>query len=206
MKNPLPYDLAYFSEWGGRSWQALIRTGIGELQGKNSLKGAELLEIGAGTGKMAILFSLLGANVTGIETQEQSLAVAQEEAKKWNASRVKFIAYNGDLDMFPDESFDIIFTKSVLVIVPNLGDFLEKISRKLRPNGQAVFIENGRGNVFLHALRMLKPRELDYRRINYFTEKQVRLIQSIYDVNMVKKTFYPPVYLFLARKRTTGMY
>ena len=64
---------------------------------------------------MAVLFSLLGEKVTGIDIDEQALSLAREEAKKWNASNVKFIAYNGDWNIFPDESFDIVFTKSVLL-------------------------------------------------------------------------------------------
>lgn len=150
---------------------------------------------------MAVLFSLLGAKVTAIDINEQALGVARDEAKKWNVSNVNFMAYDGDLDMFPDESFDIIFTKSVLVVVPNLEIFLQKISKKLRPSGRVVFLENGKGDVLLHALRAIRHRKWDYQYVNYFTDKEVRLIQSIYHIDMIRRTFYPPIYLFLGRQR-----
>jgi ubiquinone/menaquinone biosynthesis C-methylase UbiE len=194
-------DLNYFAEWGGRRWNHLIKFAIEELQKNNSLVGLDLLEIGTRLGKMAVLFSLLGAKVTGIDINEQPLSIAREEAKKWNAINVDFKHYDGDLDIFPDESFDIIFSKSVLVVVPNLEIFLKKISNKLRPNGRIVFLENGKGN-FLHAsLRMIKHWNMEYRHINYFTNKESMLMNTIYHIDTIKRTFLPPIYLFLGQKR-----
>lgn len=200
MKKPLS-DLAYFTEWGGRSWENLTKLAINELQKNDSLNGAHLLDIGTRYGKMAVLFSLLGAKVTGIDIQEQHLSVDREEAKKWNVSNVNFIAYNGDLDIFPDESLDIVFTKSVLVVVPNLERFLRNISKKLKPSGRVVFLENGKGNLLFHILRTIKHRKWDWHRANYFTDNEVRYFQSIFHIDTIKRTFFPPVYLFLGRKR-----
>jgi 2-polyprenyl-3-methyl-5-hydroxy-6-metoxy-1,4-benzoquinol methylase len=195
--------LDYFTEWGGRNWKYLLRFAIDELQLNDSLKGADFLDIGTRYGKMAVLFSLMGARVTGIDIMEPYLSVAREEAKKWNLSNeaVNFMAYNGDLDIFPDESFDIVLTKSVLVLLPNLENFLRKISMKLRSNGRVVFLENGRGNYFIHAMRTIRHRKWDYRYVNYFTDKEVKLIQSIFQIDTIRRTIFPPVYLFLGQKR-----
>ena len=195
------YDLCYFTEWGGRTWENLVTTVIAELEKSGGLKDQELLDIGTRYGKMAVLFSRLGANVTGIDIQEKSLDVAREEARKWNASTVSFIGYGGDLDIFPDESFDIAFTKSVLVTLPNLEDFLRQLSRKLRPGGRVAFLENARGNPLLHALRRLRHRKWDYRNAHYFTSDEICIIRSIFELDVVRTTQFPPVYLLMGRKR-----
>ena len=198
--NSTKYDLNYFTEWGGRTWENLVRTVIAELEKSGGLKDQELLEIGTRYGKMAVLFSRLGANVTGIDIRQESLDVAREEARKWNASTVSFIAYAGDLDIFPDESFDIAFTKSVLVVLPNLEGFLRQLSKKLRPGGRVVFLENARGNPFIHALRRFRHRKWDYRSAHYFTSDEIRIIRSIFEVDVVRATQFPPVYLLMGRK------
>ena len=194
-------DLSYFTEWGGRTWENLVATAIAELEKSGGLKDQELLEIGARYGKMAVLFSRLGANVTGIDIREEFLDVAREEAIKWNATNVSFITYAGDLDIFPDESFDIAFTKSVLVTLPDLEGFLRQLSKKLRPGGRVAFLENARGNPLLHALRRFRHRKWDYRKAHYFTEHEIRIIRSIFEVDVVLATHFSPVYLLMGRKR-----
>jgi ubiquinone/menaquinone biosynthesis C-methylase UbiE len=200
VEQKLPYDLAYFAEWGSRKWQTLLQHAIGELQKDNALQGAELLEIGTGYGKLAVLFALLGARVTGVDVLDARLTLAREEAKRWKVA-VDFRKYDGNLDIFPDESFDVICTKSVLVILPDLENVLKTISRKLKPNGRVVFLENGWGSPFLHALRALKHRTWNYRSARYFTEKEVKLIESVFRMDCVKKTRWPPIYLLMGRKR-----
>ena len=116
-------------------------------------------------------------------------------------SDISFLAYNGDLDVFPDESFDIVFTKSVLVLVPNLEVFLSTISRKLKPNGRVVFLENAKGPALFEVLRTIKHPIWDHHRARYFADDEVRLIRSIYHIDTLRKTFFRPVYLFMGRKR-----
>jgi len=200
MNDPLT-NLGYFTEWGGRAWESLVKFAIEELGKNSSLNGADLLDIGTRYGKMAVLFSLMGAKVTGIDTDDASLNVAREEAKKWNAPKVDFVAYNGDLDIFPDESFDVVFTKSVLVMIPDLESVLRKISMKLRPNGRVVFLENARGNFLFDVLRAIKHRKWDRHRLNYFTDREAKLIHSIFQIEATKRTVFPPVWLFIGRKR-----
>lgn len=195
MEKPLD-DLAYFIEWGGRSWENQIHEALNAIGEDGILSGADLLDIGTRNGKMAVLFAMLGANVTGIDIVEETLDVARKEAEKWNISNINFMSYDRDLDVLPDNSFDIIFTKSTLVVVPELESFLEKISNKLRPNGRVVFLENGKGNAVFHALRGLKhwKKRWNYRRANYFTDEHIKLFRKTFDMDIVKKQLFPPIY------------
>lgn len=195
-------QIGYFVDWGGKSWRELIQTAINHNEIKEKLKGASFLDIGCNTGKMAVFFSTLGANVTGIDIHQEHLDKAKEEAKKWNADNITFKKYEGDLDIFPDSSFDIIFVKSVLVILLDLEGYLKKINAKLKTAGKVIFLENARSNPFIRLLRTLKHLgKYDHSHVNYFTEKHIKLISSIFELRLVKQKLYPPVYLIIGSKR-----
>jgi SAM-dependent methyltransferase len=194
-------NLGYFLEWGGKTWERLIRHAIEDFIGPD-LHGRKLLDVGTRYGKMACLFALLGGQVVGIDTSEQAIAQAVVEAEKWRvSSRVAFQHTDGSLDAVPDASFDVIFTKSVLVVVPELGGFLLGLAAKLRPGGKVVFVENAYGNAILHAARRLRHRRWDYRAAHYFTEKEIVQVKYVFDICQVVQATIPPVYLILGHKR-----
>lgn len=204
-------QLGYFTEWGGRSWESLVRTAMQYLAADGRLDGLDLLEIGTRYGKMAQLFAAQGANVTAIDISDKALARAREDADSWFAQhgadlrqppgRLDFLVYGGSLDLFADESFDVVFTKSVLVVVPELEPFLAQIARKLRPGGRVVLIENAKGPSLLHLLRALRHRHWDFRRAHYFTRREVKLVQSLFEIETARETMLPPIYLFLGKRR-----
>jgi SAM-dependent methyltransferase len=130
------------------------------------------------------------------------MPVAQAEVDKWNvARRTGFVVYDGNLDIFADEAFDLVFTKSTLTMIPQLADLLHKIAAKLKPGGKIVFLENGRGNWLLHSLRALRHRHWDYRSVTYFTRREIQLIGGIFELDTVRYHRLPPVYLVLGHKR-----
>mgnify|MGYP002399072008 FL=1 len=189
------------SSGGGKTWQALLLEAFKNFIGED-LAGQQVLDIGTRYGKMSCLFALLGAEVVGIDINEYSLKIAQSEAKRWKVTdQVLFVKYEGNLDVLADCSFDLVFTKSVLVLIQNLDEFLRQISSKLRPNGKVVFLENGRGSPLIHSLRRLRHRRWNYTQANYFTESQVAQIRNVFTVHEIKKTIWPPVYLICGHKR-----
>jgi SAM-dependent methyltransferase len=201
------------TEWGGQSWATLIRRGLAFLGGSEGLAGKQVLDIGTRYGSMAFTFAGLGADAAGIDVNPQALAVAAAEAHAWRAacpqgsatrSDVRFVLYDGNLDVFADESFDVIFTKSVLVVVPDLPIFLQTMARKLKPDGRLVLIENGHGGPLLHSLRTLRHRYWNYHSVRYFTGREEALVRSIFAIDAVERSHVPPIYLFLGRKRPSA--
>jgi len=198
--NPL-VQLPYFVEWGGRGWQTLLADALQTYVGTN-LEGRRVLDIGTRYGRMACLFALLGADVVGIDVHESPLRVAQSEARRWAVEgRVEFVKYGGDLDIFTGHSFDLVFTKSVLVLIHDLAPFLAQISSKLRSDGKVVFLENAKGNAVVHGLRRFRHRRWNYTRAHYFTDGQIAQIGSVFDIDKMRKTVWPPVYLVCGHKR-----
>ena len=150
---------------------------------------------------MACLFSLLSAEVTAIDIHEEYLKIARQEATRWGiVHKVRFIRYSGNLDIFSDNAFDIVFTKSILVVVPFLEQFLKLVRAKLKPGGKIVFIENAKGSPFIHALRALRHRTWDYSSARYFTREELELIGSLFEVVTTKRTVLPPIHLVLGHK------
>jgi protein-L-isoaspartate O-methyltransferase len=159
---------------------------------------------------MSVFFALFGATVTGVETNERFVVKAQAEARKFGVSdRVKFLHYDGSLDIFGDGRFDLIFTKSVLVAVPRLEEFLWEMRNKLRSGGRIVFVENARGNFFIHSIRKVRHYLLrkkqqtkwDYRKARYFTRSELSLIETVFTVREIRKSLLPPIYLILGDKQ-----
>jgi len=197
--NVIP-NLDYFVEWGGSTWKRQLNYALREFTGID-FAGKKILEIGSRSGKMACLFARLGGTVTGIDINPDFIGNAVAEAINMEVEqRTNFIAYNGDFDIFPDESFDLIFTKSVLVIVPELECFLRQISNKLKPSGKVLFLENAKGGL-LHKLRRFRHRTWNYQKAKFFTDKELNLICDIFQVFEIKKTIFPPTYLIMGEKR-----
>jgi len=89
-------------------------------------------------------------------------------------------------------SIDILFTKSVLITIYNLEEFLKKIKKKLKHNGKIVFIENGKGNFIYHYLKKIFR---SYVAPSYFTKNEINIMRNMFDIIIVKRTFFPKVYL-----------
>jgi SAM-dependent methyltransferase len=209
-----PRESVRLAEWGGESWEALIRRGLDFLGGRKGLAGKQVLDIGTRYGSMALAFAELGACVTGIDVNPQALAAAASAAHAWqtvhprsgaNGGDVRFVLYDGNLDVFADESFDVIFTKSVLVVVPGLEEFLQTMARKLKPGGRVVLMENGYGGPLLHSLRALRHRHWNYHSVRYFTAREETLVRSVFAIDAVEHSHVPPICLFLGARRSSDV-
>ena len=195
-------NLDYFMEWGAKPWANLTYHAMHACVGEEQIINKEVLEIGSRYGKISSLFALLGAKVTGIDINKECLVTAEKEAVKHGVSdRVKFIAYDGNLDVFPDESFDLIFTKSVLVLVPELESFLTTLNKKLKPNGKVIFIENGYGNIFIYLLRKFRHRKWAFTKAKFFKSDDMKSFHRSFDVIEIKRSWIPPIWMIYGEKK-----
>ena len=72
---------------------------------------------------------------------------------------------------------------------------LTAIRRKLRPDGRFAFIENANGGPFIWLLRYCTRPPSTYRGVHYLTPTSVNQIRMHFQVELVKSTVLPPVYL-----------
>jgi SAM-dependent methyltransferase len=97
-------------------------------------RGQRVLEIGAGIGTMAINFARAGADYTGVELSEESLALTRQRFDVYGHTGRFF---QGDAehltDFVPIQHYDLVFTWGVIHHSPNPGAILQQIKHYMRP-------------------------------------------------------------------------
>ncbi|MBD2503275.1 methyltransferase domain-containing protein [Anabaena azotica FACHB-119] len=112
-----------------------VRNQIFYKQVDLSLNGKTLLDIGCGDGTDAAYFASQGAIVTGIDPCENFITSAKEKTPDG-----QFIIATGENLPFADQSFDIVVSKYVLQISPNLSGTLEEIARVIKVGGILLYL------------------------------------------------------------------
>lgn len=106
------------------------------VEGLN-LNNKDVLDIGSGLGGLAFhLASIHQANVTGLEINQAMIAEATARIPATINDKVNFCCYDGNMPLpFPDNSFDIVLTKGVLVHIEDKTPLLTDIKRLLKHDG-----------------------------------------------------------------------
>ncbi len=120
------------------------------------LDGKRVLEIGCGTGQASVWFALQGANVTGIDKRRKATDRAEELATSHGvADRTRFEVGKIERLPFEDNSFDLVFSQSVLQYTDRAAVTGECV-RVLRPGGRLVMIENMPNNPGIRFVRAVR--------------------------------------------------
>ena len=97
-----------------------------------------MLDIGTGPGHIPLLVveALPKAHVVAIDLAERMLTLARDHvAKSPHGSRVELIRADAKGLDFPDDSFDVVFSNTILHHVPEPVTLLREARRVLRPGG-----------------------------------------------------------------------
>ena len=97
-----------------------------------SLNGLRILDIGCGGGILCEPLSRLGAEVTGIDTNEKAIKVAKEHAR---IKKLKINYIHDELSKVEKCSFDIITCMEVLEHVENINQIISISHDILEKNG-----------------------------------------------------------------------
>lgn len=117
---------------GLRSWRVDL---MKDLHGK-------VLEVGVGTGKN-VEFYPDEAEITAIDFSEKMLELARLKVSKFK-KKVTLIGMDVENLMFPDNTFDTVFTTCVFCSVPNPIKGLMEIKRVCKPGGKILMLEHVR--------------------------------------------------------------
>jgi ubiquinone/menaquinone biosynthesis C-methylase UbiE len=123
--------------------------------------GMKILDYCCGTGITAIYLALCGAEVWAFDASAEAIRIAVQSAQMSNvADRVHFAVLDAQALPYEDGFFDAAFCQSALHIVVDYPKCSYELSRVLKPNGTAVFGEEGLGyNPFLKPIRWLRRRK-----------------------------------------------
>jgi ubiquinone/menaquinone biosynthesis C-methylase UbiE len=101
---------------------------IGELIAKSQarvlanmvgrIKDREMLDVGTGTGRAALILALGGAKVTAVDASEEMLAIARQRAAEQMMTAIKFQRGDAHALDFADRSFDCVVAFRLLMHTP----------------------------------------------------------------------------------------
>lgn len=101
---------------------------------------ARVLDVGCGTGSLAVLLAQSGHDVTGVDFSPRMVEQARAKAA---AAGVPATFVVGDAAAPPseDRSFDVVLCRHVLWALPDPDDALRRWTRLLAPGGRLLLVE-----------------------------------------------------------------
>jgi len=99
-----------------------------------------VLDVGCGTGFLALRFAELGHTVTGIDLAPQMIDRARSKAEE-GSQEIDFRVGDAAALDCPDEHFDWVVARHVIWTLPDPQRAVEEWLRVLRPGGRLVLIE-----------------------------------------------------------------
>ncbi|MEM7590037.1 MAG: class I SAM-dependent methyltransferase [Cyanobacteria bacterium P01_A01_bin.83] len=124
----------------------------------NSASGARVIEYGCGTGSYAFKLAQHGAaSVTGIDISPVAIEQAEAKAEAQGvAAQTSFQVMNAENLELPADSYDLICGSGILHHL-DLDLAINSITKVLKPNGKAVFLEPLGHNILINLYRRLTP-------------------------------------------------
>jgi len=101
--------------------------------------GETVLDVGTGTGVVAITAARSGARVTALDLTPELLEQARENARI--AQREDIVWTEGDAEQlpYPDPSFDVVLSQFGHMFAPRPDVTMAQMRRVLKPNGRIAF-------------------------------------------------------------------
>lgn len=97
------------------------------------VKNKKILDVGAGTGRLAVTLAKMEAEVTAIDVSQKML----DELYKKN-SKIKTIVGDAESLPFPDDSFDFVIAVFLIVHLKNPSMFFKEAYRILKDDGKLL--------------------------------------------------------------------
>lgn len=128
------YDLAAFDYDKKESYlDSFERDKLLPLLG--DLKGKNVLDVGAGTGRLTMRLAKLGADVTALDVSEKMLEEIKRKLKR-NLTEINIVVGDCESMPFEDESFDVVVSAFHVVHLKDLRRFFDEVYRVLKPGGK----------------------------------------------------------------------
>lgn len=99
------------------------------------LSGLDVLDAGAGTGRISIRLYNAGANVTALDISPEML-----ELLKKKEPNIKCIEADMEAMPFEDEEFDMVFSSLAIIHLKKIDRFLDECYRVLKDGGKMVLV------------------------------------------------------------------
>lgn len=109
---------------------------IFSLLNKLNLKNKDVLDLGCGDGRYALVIKSLGARtVAGVDNSQTMIDLAKTTSL---TADIRFKLANAEQLPFDNDSFDLVFSYFVFHHIPNLKAAIKETSRVLKPGGHLL--------------------------------------------------------------------
>lgn len=123
------YDPADRKIWGDlTAWEDFLRAELGD-------QPLKILDVGVGTGFLALPLAKLGHQVTGLDQSPRMLEIARQKAEA-NGLAVELCLGDAEAPDFPDETFDVVINRWVIWLLPNPEQAMQEWLRITKPGGR----------------------------------------------------------------------
>lgn len=113
----------------------------------------KVLEIGCGTGTTALIHAPNVSHITASDFSSEMIRIAKAKAESQNQTNIDFVQESVEDMNYHEDEFDVIMAHSILHLVKNKEEVLEKIYNSLKPGGHFVTSTGCIGGV----LKILMP-------------------------------------------------
>lgn len=154
----------YNEEVGG--YMGMVSKSFVSVARKWSVIGGKVLDVGTGTGSLAIGFAkgIPGVEVVGLDLSDVILELARDKAQKSEVpSRVSFKKGDAEDMPFEDNTFDLVISGDTLHLVKNPVKMFDEIHRILKPQGGLIISDFRRswlGVLSVHFRASYSPKEV----------------------------------------------
>ncbi|MFW5851802.1 MAG: class I SAM-dependent methyltransferase [Bacteroidota bacterium] len=140
-----------------------------------------LLEVGCGTGHWTAFFVEKGYRVTGVDSSQSMLAVAQKK----NIAADFVLAASEQLP-FEDETFSVVVSITMLEFVANKNSAIKEMHRVLKKGGRMII-----GGLYSHSiLGENKDSDSVFKHAHLFDEKDLYSLFSEFKILKMREGVY----------------
>ena len=187
-----------------RRWAGVYDTTFGAISGPgrrrtvalvNCLPGADVLEVGVGTGLALPLYDP-GKRITGIDLSAEMLNRARARVGRLGLRQVRALhEMDAEAMRFETASFDIAAAMFVASVVPNPRQLVAELKRVVRPGGHILFANHfiAAGGLRLWVERAMAPAS---RALGWHPDFAVDALLSPSDLARAVRYPVPPAGLF----------
>ncbi|MGE0251689.1 MAG: bifunctional 2-polyprenyl-6-hydroxyphenol methylase/3-demethylubiquinol 3-O-methyltransferase UbiG [Dongiaceae bacterium] len=101
------------------------------------IKGLRILDIGCGGGLMAEPLTRLGADVTGIDAEKDTIAIAKNHAKK-SGLEINYRAATAETLQQEGLEFDAVLALEIIEHVNKPAAFIKTLAQLIKPGGMVI--------------------------------------------------------------------
>lgn len=201
-----PEEIAKFSahakQWWDREGPLKTLHDVNEVRLKfitdiASLNQLKILDVGCGGGILSEAMAKQGAEVIGLDVDNELLDVAKAHAEEQNV-KVRYVC--SPIEDYQENSFHIITCMEMLEHVPNPSKVIEEAARLLKPGGLLFLSTINRTvkaylSVILageYILKLLPRQTHDFQKFIKPSELAYMLRQAGFEVTLIKGMSYNP--------------